>query len=153
MATLKTKAEKADPAEFLATVKDPARRKDAETLVRLFGKATGEKPVMWGPSIIGFGRYHYEYESGRVGDMCLAGFSPRADAFALYALSGAPGEADKLAALGKFKTGKACLYIKRLADVNVSVLEDLIRSSAARVREKQQCDICVSGRTKRKAKK
>ena len=146
MTKAKTKPEKVRPADFLAKVKDPTRRADAEKLVRMFQRATGEKPVMWGPSIVGFGSYHYKYESGREGDMCLVGFSPRATELVLYVLAGAPGQADRLARLGKHRTGKACLYIKRLADVDQPTLEDLVRTAAAHVRERQQCDTCVGGR-------
>jgi Domain of unknown function (DU1801) len=148
MARAKTKPTALAPRDFIAAVRDPARRTDAEALARIFQRATGEKPVMWGPSIIGFGTYHYRYESGREGDMCLAGFSPRSTAFALYALSGAKGEDALLARLGKFKRAKACLYIKRLGDVDASVLEELVRSSAAHTRERSQCDICVESRKK-----
>lgn len=149
----KTKPDATKPADFLAKVSDPARRADAEALVRIFQKATGEKPVMWGSAIVGFGSYHYTYESGREGDMCLAGFSPRSAGLALYVLSGAPGQADKLARLGKHTTGKGCLYIKRLADVDAKVLEDLVRTSAEHTRERQQCDVCVTSKAERKKSK
>ena len=149
MAEAKTKPSKLAPAEVIAKVREPARRADAQALVKIFQRATGEKPVMWGPSIIGFGTYHYRYASGREGDMCLAGFSPRSDAFALYALSGATGEAELLARLGKFKRGSACLYVKRLGDVDAEVLEQLVRTSAAHTRERQQCDICADVRKKK----
>jgi hypothetical protein len=150
MAEAKTKPTTIAPSDFIAAVPDPARRADAAALVRIFRKATGEAPVMWGPSIIGFGRYHYRYESGREGDMCLAGFSPRSTAIVLYALSGAKGEANLLARLGKFKRGKACLYLKRLADIDPKVLEELVRVSAAHARDTSECGICADSRAKRK---
>jgi len=147
MAEAKTKPTGVAPRDFIAAVKDPGRRADAQALLRIFQRATGEKPVMWGSSIIGFGAYHYRYANGREDDMCLAGFSPRSSAFAVYALSGASGESDLLARLGKYKRGKGCLYIKRLVDVDQSVLETLVQTSSAHTRERQQCDICVDGRT------
>lgn len=148
MAQAKTKPTAVAPRDFIAAVRDPVRRADAQALLRIFQRATGEKPVMWGSSIIGFGKYHYRYESGREGDMCLAGFSPRSSALVVYALSGASGESGLLARLGKHTRGKGCLYIKRLADVDQSVLEELVQTSSAHTRERQQCDICVDGRAK-----
>ncbi len=147
----KTKPTHATPRDFIATVKDPGRQTDAAALVKIFQRATGEKPVMWGSSIVGFGKYHYRYESGREGDMCLAGFSPRSNALVVYALSGAKGEAELLGKLGKHKRGKGCLYITRLADVDVTILEQLVRTSSAHTRERQQCDICVDGRKAQRA--
>jgi hypothetical protein len=153
MAEAKTKPTALAPREFIATVRDPRQRADALAMVRIFQRATGEKPVMWGPSIIGFGKYHYRYESGREGDMCLAGFSPRSAALVVYALSGAKGEDGLLAKLGKFKRGKGCLYIKHLDDIDSSVLEELVRTSSAHTRERSQCDLCVENRkTKRRPK-
>jgi hypothetical protein len=151
MAEAKTKPTVLAPLDFLAKVSDAGRRADAQALVRIFQRATGEKPVMWGPSIVGFGKYHYRYESGREGDMCLAGFSPRSAALVLYALSGAKGESELLARLGTFKRGKGCLYVRRLSDVDPKVLEELVRRSAAHTRERSQCDICVEGRPAAKA--
>jgi hypothetical protein len=145
----KTKPTAQTPREFIAAMRDPLKRTDAEALVKVFARATGEKAVMWGGAIVGFGKYHYRYESGREGDMCIAGFSPRSAALVVYALSGASGESDLLAKLGKHKRGKGCLYIKRLADVDTKILEELVRTSAAHTRERQQCDICVDSRAKR----
>ena len=125
----KTKPTALAARDFIAGVRDPARRADATALVRIFQRATGEKPVMWGSSIIGFGTYHYRYESGREGDMCLAGFSPRSNAFAVYALSGAKGENELLAKLGRHKRGKGCLYVAKLADVDAKILEELVRTA------------------------
>jgi hypothetical protein len=135
---LKTKPTKLTAAGFIARVPDPARRSDAEALVKIFARATGEPPVMWGPSIVGFGSYHYKYESGREGDMCLVGFSPRSTALVLYARSGAKGEDARLATLGTYKSDGGCLYVKRLADVDVKTLEDLVRASADHKRGPKQ---------------
>jgi hypothetical protein len=98
--------------------------------------ATGDKPEMWGPSIIGFGTYHYTYESGREGDMPIIGFSPRKPAFVLYNAMSGPDAEKLLAKLGKHTTGKGCLYIKKLADVDQEVLKELVVKSVAAVRER-----------------
>jgi len=126
-----TKPNQVSVTGFLAKVKDPAQRADAKALIDLMQRATGEPAKMWGPSIIGFGTYHYVYDTGREGDMPLAGFSPRKGATVLYRLAGAPGSAPLLAKLGKHTTGKGCLYIKKLADVDPKVLEQLVKKSVA----------------------
>jgi len=151
MGESKTKPTRVTASEFIARVPDPDRRADAKALVRIFERASGEKAVMWGPSIIGFGSYHYKYESGREGDMCLVGFSPRSSALVLYAKSGAKGEAARLAKLGKFKGSTGCLYVKRLADIDTKVLEELVRASADHNRGRDQCDVCVTAKAKRRA--
>lgn len=120
-------------AGFLAKV-DAKRRPDCERLIEIIGSVVGEGPVMWGASIVGFGKYHYVYESGRQGDMPLAGFSARSNALVIYIPSGHAGEAELMARLGKHTTGKSCLYIKSLADVDEGVLEELVRRSVAEVR-------------------
>jgi len=130
----KTKATKASVSEFIAAVPDEAKRNDAKALVKMMQSATREKPAMWGPSIIGFGSVHYVYDSGREGDMPLIGFSPRKPAFVLYGVARA-SEA-MLDKLGKHTTGKGCLYIKKLADVDVKVLEKMI-AFAARAKSKK----------------
>jgi hypothetical protein len=145
----KTTATAVTPASFIAKLGDVKRRADAEALVKIFARATGEKAVMWGTAIVGFGSYHYRYASGREGDMCIAGFSPRSSAFAIYALSGATTESALLAKLGKHERGKGCLYIKRLADVDAKVLEELVRTSSAHTRATQECGICVDGKAQR----
>jgi hypothetical protein len=130
----KTKATTASVGAYVDALTDPARQSDAKKLVQLMQRASGEKPKMWGPSIIGFGSYHYKYESGREGDMPLVGFSPRKAANVLYGLLG-PGEAKGLLGkLGKHTTGKGCLYIKRLADVDTTILETLIQQTVAQSR-------------------
>jgi hypothetical protein len=122
MAENKTKPTKLSVAAFIDALTDPARRADAKALVRLMQSAAGEKPKMWGPSIIGFGSYHYSYESGRQGDMPVIAFSPRKAATVLYGMTGFSDAATLLAKLGKHTTGKGCLYIKKLADVDQHVL-------------------------------
>src|SRR5271168_4610649 len=126
MAENKTKPTKLSVAAFIAALADPAKRTDAKVLVKLLQSATGERPKMWGPSIIGFGSYHYRYESGREGDMPLAGFSPRKAAIVLYGLNGFSEAEEWLAKLGKHTGGRGCLYIKKLADVDRKVLETMI---------------------------
>jgi len=125
----KTKPEAASVGAFIERVPDETRRADARALVQLMHKATAEKPTMWGTAIIGFGAYHYRYESGREGDAPLVGFSPRSNACVLYGLLGAEGSDPLLAKLGKFTTGKGCLYIKKLADVDTKVLQELVARS------------------------
>ncbi len=129
MAANKTVETDADVAAFVAGVADPAQRADADTLIALMSRVSGHPPRMWGPSIIGFGSYHFKYDSGREGTSCRIGFSPRKAELVLYVLSGAEDEADRLARLGKHKTGKSCLYIKRLSDVDMKVLEELCAAS------------------------
>lgn len=136
MAENKTQATKASVAEFVAAISDDAKRADAKALIKLMQKATGEKPAMWGPSIIGFGSYHYVYESGREGDMPLVGFSPRKAATVLYVRAGTPGTEVLLVKLGKYTAGKGCVYIKKLADVDEAVLEKLVAKCAADMRKK-----------------
>jgi hypothetical protein len=137
MAQNKTKPTKVSVAAFIDALPDPARRSDAKELVKLMRSATGETPTMWGPSIIGFGSCHYKYESGREGDMPLAGFSPRKAANVLYLMTGFGDSAALLAKLGKHTTGQACLYVKKLADVDRKVLEELVVKSVAAVRARQ----------------
>jgi hypothetical protein len=123
MAQNKTKATAASVDDFLDAIADPQRRADGKALRALMERVSGEPAAMWGPSIVGFGSYHYVHESGREGDMCRIGFSPRASEFALY--GGFLLSPDLLARLGKHKTGKGCLYVKRLGDVDMAVLEEI----------------------------
>lgn len=125
----KTQATAVPVDEFIAKVADPQRRADAQTLVTLMSKITGQPAVLWGPTIIGFGQYHYKYESGREGDMCAAGFSPRKDSLVVYLMGDEGAIQPQLEKLGPHKMGKACLYIKRLSDVDMKVLEKLIRDA------------------------
>jgi hypothetical protein len=136
MAENKTKPTSSSVGAYISALTDATRRAEAKMLVQLMQQASGEKPTMWGPSIIGFGSCHYRYESGREGDMPLIGFSPRKAANVLYSMLG-PSEAEGLLAkLGKHTTGKGCLYIKKLADVNATVLETLIRNAVAHNRDR-----------------
>ena len=127
MAENKTKPTVASVDDFLDAIPDPARRADAKQLRALMERVSGEPAAMWGPSIVGFGAYHYKYESGREGDMCRIGFSPRAGEFALY--GGFLRSPELLARLGRHKTGKGCLYVKRLADVDEAVLEEMAKAA------------------------
>jgi hypothetical protein len=135
MAENKTQVTKASVATFIDAIADPAKRADAKALIKLMQKATGEKPAMWGPSIIGFGSYHYVYDSGREGDMPLVGFSPRKAATVLYNCSGS-GDESLLAKLGKHTRGKGCVYVKKLSDVDEAVLAKLVVKSVADMRKK-----------------
>ena len=131
MADNKTKTTKVSVAAYIDAITDEARRADAKALVKLMQSATGEKPKMWGPSIVGFGSYHYKYESGREGDMPVVGFSPRKPATVLYGLRGSRDAEALLAKLGKHTTGKGCVYIKKLADVDQKALSTLVAKSVA----------------------
>lgn len=131
MAENKTKATEASVDAFIDAVPDAIRRADARTILELMKRITGDEPRMWGPSIIGFGSYSYRYESGHAGEACRIGFSPRKAELVLYVLTGDPAQGDLLARLGKHKTGKSCLYIKKLADVDMAVVEQLVRTSVA----------------------
>ncbi|MFO0968929.1 MAG: DUF1801 domain-containing protein [Gemmataceae bacterium] len=136
MAELKTKPTAVSVHDFLSAVADEQKRADAFTLLEMMTDITGETPKMWGPSIVGFGQYHYVYDSGHEGDCCLTGFSPRKDALTLYLYAGLEQRfAAELKALGKVKTGKGCLYIKKLADVDLNVLRGMIRASIAQLKK------------------
>ena len=126
MADNKTTPTKLSAAAFVDALTDETRRADAKALVKLMQRASGEKAMMWGPSIVGFGSYHYKYESGREGDMPLVGFSPRKAATVLYGLMGSGESKELLVKLGKHTTGKGCLYIKKLGDVDQDLLEVLV---------------------------
>lgn len=124
----KTTITPVDPAEFIASVEHPTRRADAEALDQLFRRVTGFQPRMWGPTIIGYGQYHYIYDSGREGDFLATGFSPRKANLSIYILPGYADFGRILDRLGKYKTGKSCLYVNKLADIALNVLEELIRA-------------------------
>jgi hypothetical protein len=138
MADNKTKPTQLGVATFIDALTDENRRADAKALVKLMQGATGENPKMWGPSIIGFGSYHYRYESGREGDMPLVGFSPRKAAAVIYGVMGFSGAEELLAKLGQHTTGKGCLYIKRLADVDPKVLQALVIKSVTAKRARRE---------------
>ena len=137
MAENKTKPTKASVAGFIGAIADDTRRADARALVKLMQAVAGEKPKMWGPSIIGFGSCHYAYESGREGDMPLVGFSPRKPATVLYGLKGFPGSEAFLARLGPHKEGGGCGYVKKLADVDPKVLKEIVVKAVAAKRAKR----------------
>lgn len=127
----KTQANRASPDDFLAMVEPPERRDDATVLIDLFARISGAPPVMWGPSIIGFDRYHYRYDSGREGDMPRIAFSPRKAELVLYVGAGNDNIAALLPRVGKHRTGKGCLYIKRLADVDLDAVEVVVQQAWA----------------------
>jgi len=124
----KTQATLVDPVDCIASVEHPVRRADAQTLDLLFREVTGWTPRMWGPSLIGYGQYHYSYASGREGDFLATGFSPRKASLSVYVMPGYQDYDEILAQLGKHKMGKSCLYITKLADVDLGVLRKLIRA-------------------------
>jgi hypothetical protein len=127
----KTQATVARVEDFVTGIADENQRADARSLIAMMTRLSGEPATMWGPSIIGFGRYHYRYDSGREGEMCRIGFSPRKGQTVLYLIDGFEGHAELMAKLGKHKTGKSCLYVKRLSDIDLVVLEDMCRASLA----------------------
>lgn len=129
MATLKTQPNKNSVAKFLNGVDDEIKREDCLEIARLMEEKIGCKPVMWGDSIVGYGKYHYRYESGREGDFFRIGFSPRKQNIVLYIMNGFDRYPDLMSGLGRHKTGKSCLYIKKLSDVDRTVLERLIIES------------------------
>ncbi len=137
MAELKTRVNDASVKDFLNDVEDDQKRQDCFDLVDLMTDITGEEPKMWGPSIVGFGSYRYRYDSGREGDWMQVGFSPRKQALTLYIMSGFSRYQKLMAKLGKHKTGKSCLYIKRLSDVDADVLRELITLSVEQVRKSE----------------
>ena len=128
MSQNKTVATDIDPKEFILQVEHPTRRADALVLLDLFSEQTGYTPKMWGPSIIGFGRYHYVYDSGREGDFLATGFSPRKANLSIYIMPGYQDYSEILSRLGKHKLGKSCLYVNKLADVDLDVLRELIHA-------------------------
>ena len=126
MAEAKTKPTKASVAAFIASLDDETRRKDAKTLDKMFREITGAKPTMWGPAIVGYGTYRYKYESGREGEWMRTGFSPRKANLVVYIMPGFDRQKPLLRKLGKHKTGKSCLYINRLSDIDLGALRELI---------------------------
>ena len=129
MAELKTKLNNGDVHAFLNNIPDEKKRQDALTILKLMQEATDIKPRMWGDSIVGFGSYHYKYASGREGDWFLTGFSPRKQNLTLYIMPGFEKYEILLSKLGKHSTGKSCLYIKKIEDVDVDVLKELVKQS------------------------
>ncbi|MDX6611274.1 MAG: hypothetical protein QOD75_460 [Blastocatellia bacterium] len=137
MAELKTQPTKVKVKDFLAKVADEKRRRDCQVIVDIMSQATGAKPEMWGASIVGFGRYRYKYESGREGEWMVTGFSPRKSDLTLYITGGFEAVPELMKRLGKHKTGKGCLYIKKLDDVDVNVLRKLVEKSVAMMADRR----------------
>ena len=135
MAEVKTKQNEQNVEDFLNGISDEKRRADCFAVLEMMKKITGEEPKMWGASIVGFGNYRYKYESGREGDWFMAGFSPRKTSLTLYIMSGFTHYDELLGKLGKHKTGKSCLYINKLEDINSEVLEELINDSVENVKK------------------
>jgi len=135
MAELKTKKNKKSVAAFLRSIADDGKRKDAETIMKMMNRITKEAPTMWGDSIVGFGSYHYVYDSGREGDWFVTGFSPRKRNLTLYIMSGFKRHDTLMKKLGKYKTGKSCLYINMLDDIDTNVLEELVKESVRHMRK------------------
>ena len=136
MAELKTKPTRASVETFLKGVEPDRRRRDAAVVLDLMTRVTGEKPVMWGPSIVGFGSYRHTTGSGHKGEFFRTGFSPRKQALTVYIMPGFEDYPDLMERLGKYKTGRSCLYINKLEDVDLTVLEDLIRRSLTTMSER-----------------
>jgi hypothetical protein len=129
MAEAKTKPTDQNVEDFLNKIPDPERRDDCLAVAKIMEEITGEKPKMWGPNIVGFGSYHYKYESGREGDWFVTGFSPRKKDITLYLMIGFDKHGELMEKLGKHSVGKSCLYVKRLSDVHVPTLKKLIKAS------------------------
>jgi hypothetical protein len=132
----KTVATDASVIDFLETVTPEKKKEEAYRLLELFKSVTKLEPKMWGSSIIGFGTYHYKYDSGREGDFLLTGFSPRKAKHSIYILSGFSSHDDLMSKLGKYKTGKSCLYVNKLDDIDLKVLKQLIKKSVKYIKEK-----------------
>ena len=136
MSQRKTTQNEADVDAFLDAVENPRRRADAKQLLDLMRAVTGEPPKMWGTSIVGFGKYHYRYASGREGDSLMVGFSPRKQNLAIYIMPGFSDFGELLVRLGKFRTGKSCLYVNKLDDVDLDLLKELVRESVEEMKRR-----------------
>lgn len=134
---LKTKVTDASVIDFIHTVENEQKREDAFHLLDIFILITGEQPRIWGPSIIGFGTYHYKYASGQEGDFMATGFSPRKAKHSIYIMSGFDAHPKLMAKLGKYKTGKSCLYVNKLSDIDLDVLKELIHESYVWIKNKK----------------
>jgi hypothetical protein len=134
VSTTKTHPTAASIDDYIASRATDAQRADCAVLMALLHKVTGEEPKMWGPSIVGYGAYQYTYDSGHAGEACLTGFAIRGREFVVYLMASAPEQAGLLAALGKHRMGKACLYFKRVSDLDLAVLETLVATSVAELR-------------------
>jgi Domain of unknown function (DU1801) len=142
MAESKTKPTAASIDEYLESRASPEQLADCKTLMAMLKRVTKEQPKMWGPSIVGYGSYSYRYESGRTGESCVTGFAVRGRELVVYLVAESPDQQELLAKLGKHKIGKSCLYLKRLADIDVKVLEALVSKSVSEVRRRHAmpCD-------------
>ena len=136
MTQRKTSQNEGDVNAFLDAVENPRRRADARQLLDLMQTVTGEPPKMWGPSIVGFGKYHYRYASGREGDSLVVGFSPRKQNLVIYIMPGFSDYGELLGRLGKFRTGRSCLYVNKLDDVDLQLLEQLVRESVEEMKRR-----------------
>lgn len=136
MADLKTKPTRASVSEFMRNIEDPQQRADCRVIASMMREASGQRAKMWGTSIVGYGSYDYKYASGREGTFMECGFSPRAQNISIYIMPGFSGFAALMKKLGKHKTGKSCLYIKRLDDVDIKILARLIKQSVQQMRKK-----------------
>lgn len=137
MAEVKTKATEASVDDYFASIADEPRRKDCESLAKLMAKATKQDPKMWGTTIVGFGSYHYKYESGHEGDMCLVGFSSRKGDISVYGLKAAPSYDELISKLGKHKAGKGWLYIRNLKEIDLTILVKLVAEAASAKKHEQ----------------
>ena len=136
MAELKTKPNDQSVEDFIDSVEPEWKRDDAREVLQLLKKITGEEPVMWGDSIVGFGNYHYKYKTGREGDWFLAGFSPRKTSMTIYMMGGFDGQEELLEKLGKHKKSVGCLYVKKMADIDTKVLEQMTKLSIATLKKR-----------------
>ncbi len=138
MAENKTRQTAASVRKYIAAIDDETRRSDCERLIEMMSRATRQPPKMWGSSIVGFGSYHYRYESGREGDMMITGFSSRKGPLSVYLVASGADQDELLGRLGKHKMGKSCLTIRRLSDVDIGVLRKLVLGSVAEVRRRHR---------------
>ncbi len=139
MAENKTRPTNVSATQYVNAIEDADRRRDCKAIMKMMKQVTGEKPVMWGPSLVGYGSYHYKYPSGREGDWFLAGFASRKNDITVYLMCGSDGIGALLKKLGKYKMGKSCLYIKKLDDVDVDVLRELVEQSVAQIEAMYDC--------------
>ena len=137
---LKTQKTTANPVEFIETITDKSKKQDSLDLIKLFQKITAKKPAMWGSSIVGFGSYYYETSSKCKGNWPITGFSPRKQNISIYVMLGFSKYSNFLKKIGKYKTGVSCLYIKKLADIDLPVLTELIKQSVADMKKIYKCD-------------
>ena len=136
MSTLKTQPSTQSVEDFIDSVASEEKRDDSRVLVKIMEQITGEQPVMWGSSIVGFGKYHYKYDSGREGDWMIAGFSPRKQNMTIYMMGGFANQDELLAKIGKAKHSVGCLYIKKLEDIDLEVLKEMIKLSVLTIKQR-----------------